>query len=190
MEHLEVSDFYINESYGDISNLGLIDTSDGITDEKIDELGLPKVPNEVLRTHRFIDAPEDIRSILLDVNKMCQQFIFEKYKRNMAQMQGGDFVRYKNNQSLPYHQDWTLSEWVKKHNLPVVHLSSVLYLNDNYKGGELYFSSENKNDYSYDTMSIKPQAGTIVFFDALTWHASAPVLSGEKYAITNFYTLD
>jgi len=188
-KYCSVSEFYINESYGGLP-INSFSEADGITDKHIEELGLPAVPSEVLRSHRQSDMSEEIRTIADEINKMCEQIILEKYGKKMAFMQGGDFVRYGAGQSLPYHQDWTVSEWVIKHNLPVVHLSSVFYINDDYSGGQLLFSSNKRNDYGHDCISIKPEAGTIVFFDALRWHASAPVGSGCKYASTNFYTLD
>lgn len=188
-EYCRDSEFYINESYGGLP----IDQAtgvDGITDKQIEELGFPAVPNEVLRSHRSSDMSDEIRTIASKINKMCEQTILEQYNNKMSYMQGGDFVRYKAGQSLPYHQDWTVSEWVLKHNFPTVHLSSVFYINDDYSGGELLFSSSKLNGYQHDVASLKPQAGTIIFFDALQWHASASVVSGFKYASTNFYTLE
>jgi len=187
-KYCDVSEFYVNESYGGLP-IDSFRESDGITDKHIEELGLPAVPNEVLRSHRFIDMEDEVKSITSEINKMCEELILEKYGKKMEFMQGGDFVRYEVGQSLPYHQDWTVSEWVIKHNLPVVHLSSVFYINDDYSGGELLFSSTKLNNYGHDSVTIKPKAGTIIFFDALQWHASSPITSGLKYASTNFYTL-
>jgi hypothetical protein len=188
-EYCDESEFYINESYGGLQGIGASET-DGITDKQIEELGLDAIPNEILRSHRFTDMSDEIKMIAFKINQMCEEFIYDKYSKKMSYMQGGDFVRYGIGQSLPYHQDWTVSEWVIKHNLPVVHLSSVFYINDNYSGGELLFSSKKLNNYGHDVMSIKPKAGTIIFFDALQWHASSPVADGYKYASTNFYTLE
>jgi len=188
-EYCDKSEFYINESYGGLRDIGASET-DGITDKQIKELGLAAIPGEVLRSHRFSDMSDEIKTIAVKINQMCEEFIHDKYSKKMAFMQGGDFVRYGIGQSLPYHQDWTVSEWVIKHNLPVVHLSSVFYINDDHSGGELLFSSKKLNNYEHDIMSIKPKAGTIIFFDALQWHASSPVSGGLKYASTNFYTLE
>jgi hypothetical protein len=188
--HCDNSVFYINESYGGLQENLATSNKNGVTDKDIETLGLPAVPNEVLRSHRFSDMSDEIKSIASRVNKMCEHLILEKYGKKMVYMQGGDIVRYGVGQSLPYHQDWSVSEWVIKHQLPVVHLSSVFYINDDYSGGELIFSSTKQNGYGNDEISIKPKAGTIIFFDALRWHASTPVTSGFKYASTNFYTLE
>lgn len=188
-KHCAKSDFYINESYGGLPAESDVNRN-GFTDRQIKELGLPAVPNEVLRAHRFIDMSEEVKLIASDINRKCKELILDVYGKKQTYMQGGDFVRYGVGQSLPYHQDWTLSEWVMKHNLPIVHLSSVFYINDDYEGGELLFSSKKMDGYDHDVLSLKPKAGTIVFFDALQWHASSPVENGFKYASTNFYTLE
>jgi predicted 2-oxoglutarate/Fe(II)-dependent dioxygenase YbiX len=151
---------------------------------------MPPVPGDILRSHRISQRKEDlsqgINKIMSEINTMCRQLVFDIYGKKIINLGGGSVARYKNGQSLPVHQDWSITDWVKKYNLPVVHLSSVFYINDNYEGGQLCFSSKKMDAHSHDIMLMKPQAGTIIFFDALQWHAAAPVIDGEKYAVTNF----
>lgn len=61
-------------------------------------------------------------------------------------------------------------------------LSSTLYINDNYTGGELYFD---KQDYK-----IKPDAGDLIIFpSAFPYsHEARPVKTGVKYCVINFWT--
>jgi len=61
-------------------------------------------------------------------------------------------------------------------------LSSTLYINDNYTGGELYFD---KQDYK-----IKPDAGDLIIFpSAFPYsHEARPVKTGVKYCVVNFWT--
>lgn len=188
-EYCRNVDFYINESYGGIPEDLAPHQQQGITDEQIEEFGLPPVPDEVLRSHRFHDMTRTLKEIMLNLNKTCKEIILDKYGKQTTRLQGESIVRYAPGQSLPYHQDWSISEYVIKNDFPVVHLSSVFYINDDYEGGELLFSTKKQSEYQHDTMSFKPLAGTIIFFDALQWHASAPVKSGFKFAITNFYSL-
>ena len=56
--------------------------------------------------------------------------------------------------------------------------TSLIYLNDNYEGGELVF-----DDLGY---SIKPSAGSIVFLPCLISHSVNEVLSGNKTYIFLF----
>ena len=60
-------------------------------------------------------------------------------------------------------------------------ISVVLYLNDNYIGGELHFPEQN--------ITIKPQAGSIVVFPSVApyYHESLPVESGIKYMSPGFW---
>lgn len=62
--------------------------------------------------------------------------------------------------------------------------SSILYLNDNYEGGELYFGE-------FD-ISIKPQTNQLIFFPsgAEFRHEVRPVLGGDRYTLASFYTTD
>ena len=190
IEYLEKSEFYINPSYKDFDKFN---NRGGLTDEEVAKMGMPPAPSDILRSHRISQREEDlsigINKIMSEINTMCKQLIFDIYDRKIINLGGGSVARYENGQSLPVHQDWSITDWVEKYNLPVVHLSSVFYINDNYEGGQLCFSSKKMDAHSHDIMFMKPQAGTIIFFDALQWHAAAPVVSGKKYAVTNFYTL-
>lgn len=60
-------------------------------------------------------------------------------------------------------------------------ISSVLYLNDNFVGGELDFLFANK--------SVKPKAGRLILFYG-GWqniHAVRPIQVGKRYCIVNWY---
>lgn len=52
-------------------------------------------------------------------------------------------------------------------------ISAVVYLNDNYEGGELSFPEYN--------VKLKPEAGSIVMFPSNTVHEALAVTKGEKY---------
>lgn len=60
-------------------------------------------------------------------------------------------------------------------------LSAVIYLNDDYEGGELYFDQQD--------ITIKPEAGTVIFFPSTEdfTHSSLEVISGTKQAIPLFF---
>jgi hypothetical protein len=60
-------------------------------------------------------------------------------------------------------------------------MSAVLYLNDNYEGGELYFKEQN--------VTIKPEAGSVIIFPSVEpfYHESKPVISGNKYMCPAFW---
>lgn len=60
-------------------------------------------------------------------------------------------------------------------------LSGLIYLNDNYEGGEIYFDTKD--------IKIKPEEGDVVFFPSgyTHSHASLPVTKGIKYAIVTWF---
>lgn len=60
-------------------------------------------------------------------------------------------------------------------------LSGLVYMNDDYEGGEINFSRQQ--------YSIKPKAGSVVLFPSLHTHIHAclPVTSGTKYAIVTWF---
>jgi hypothetical protein len=64
-------------------------------------------------------------------------------------------------------------------NHPVV--SGVLYLNDDYEGGEIYFPEQG--------VKIKPEAGSLIMFPAYRpyFHHPLPVTSGNKYMVPFFW---
>ena len=60
-------------------------------------------------------------------------------------------------------------------------ISALIYLNDDYEGGELYFPRQD--------IKIKPKTGQVVFFPSnyLYPHASLPITSGTKYSIVTWF---
>jgi Rps23 Pro-64 3,4-dihydroxylase Tpa1-like proline 4-hydroxylase len=59
-------------------------------------------------------------------------------------------------------------------------VSMVVYLNDDYEGGEINFPDFN--------ISIKPEAGSVVVFESKdTFHEPAETTSGNKYLIPIFF---
>jgi predicted 2-oxoglutarate/Fe(II)-dependent dioxygenase YbiX len=67
--------------------------------------------------------------------------------------------------------------WVRAHDRD---FSVLLYLNDEYEGGELEFTSFN--------YKIKPKAGMLIGFpsDHRYLHAALPTLSGTRYVIVSW----
>ncbi len=73
---------------------------------------------------------------------------------------------------LPAHQDQGVSTRV---------LSSVMYLNDDYEGGEIEFINSG--------VKIKPAAGSIIFFPSnfLYIHEVYPITAGYRYSMPHWY---
>jgi predicted 2-oxoglutarate/Fe(II)-dependent dioxygenase YbiX len=63
-------------------------------------------------------------------------------------------------------------------------ISAVLYLNDNYSGGEISFPDQG--------ITIKPSAGSLVIFPSTApfYHESMPIVNGVKYMSPAFWHLE
>lgn len=63
----------------------------------------------------------------------------------------------------------------------IVDYGSIMYLNDNYDGGELYFPA-------YD-IDFQPKAGTLAFFPSSTYyvHGVKEVIAGVRYTSPHFW---
>jgi hypothetical protein len=103
----------------------------------------------------------------------CLQDYESRYNIRMDYMEAINYVRYHQGQHFAIHTDHGFS-----YNCTV---SSVMYLNDDYEGGELWFS--------FLDLTIKPEYGDIVFFPStyLYAHAAKPVASGTKYAAVTMF---
>lgn len=73
---------------------------------------------------------------------------------------------------LPAHQDHGVSSRV---------LSTVMYLNDDYEGGEIEFVNSG--------VRIKPPAGSVIFFPSnfLYIHEVHPIISGSRYSLPHWF---
>lgn len=135
-------------------------------DCKIGELHLKHLPPQF----------EEIRNIYNDTVaplRQCVTDYSQKYNINMQYMEAINYVRYGENQHFQVHTDHGFSYTCT--------LSSVMYLNDEYDGGELWFP--------YLDLTFKPEYGDIVLFPStyIYAHAAKPVTSGVKYsAVTMF----
>jgi Rps23 Pro-64 3,4-dihydroxylase Tpa1-like proline 4-hydroxylase len=70
---------------------------------------------------------------------------------------------------------------VDDHSTRIRRISCLLYLNDDYEGGELYFPVQD--------LKIKPKAGDMILFPSGFEypHASLPITKGTKLAITTWF---
>lgn len=60
--------------------------------------------------------------------------------------------------------------------------TAVYYINDNYEGGEFYFSDTG--------VCIKPKANSLIIFNSKMKHGILPVDSGERFTMSWWYTFD
>lgn len=118
----------------------------------------------------------DLKNIYLEtVEKLsaCLSHYQSAYNINMQYREAINYVRYKEGQHFAVHSDAGFS-----YNCT---LSSVMYLNDEYEGGELWFPMLD--------VTLKPSYGDIVLFPStfIYAHASKKITSGTKYAAVTMF---
>jgi len=119
---------------------------------------------------------EDLKKIYEDTEssvKACLTHYESMYNFKMEFMEAINFVKYGEGQHFQVHTDHGFSY--------VCTVSSIIYFNDEYEGGELWFP--------YLNIQLKPEAGDIILFPStfIYAHAARPVTSGTKYsAVTMF----
>ena len=105
---------------------------------------------------------------------MAAEMSVSKYLSN----NGLDREQYKFNDDNYYIKKWNVGSFMGPHsdgnysdnNLA---LSIVIYLNDNYDGGEISFPEKN--------ITIKPKLGSAIIFSSNEMHEVLPVKNGDRY---------
>lgn len=121
---------------------------------------------------------EEIRMLVLtaDIQARTMQYVDHYAKHFGLSIKSNEktrLVKYETGNFFKSHRD--------DHPLTPRTFSTVYYINDNYKGGELYFKHF---DFKYT-----PSFGDLVIFPSnyAYDHESMPILEGTKYAITDFW---
>ena len=110
---------------------------------------------------------------LIAFKKACVDHYTSQYGISMDYIEAVNFVKYGPGQHFQVHADHGFSYSCS--------VSTVGYLNDNFKGGELWFP--------YIDQKYTPHKGDVVICPSnfIYSHASLPVISGVKYsAVTMF----
>ena len=123
-------------------------------------------------------APE-LHEIMCDYALKMQNLIEHKFGRILEPGTLG-IRRWDEGEFQDPHADGESADGIPNETY-IVDYGSILYVNDNYEGGELYFPG-------YD-ICFKPKAGTLVFFPSSTYyiHGVKPVTGGIRYTSPHFW---
>ena len=129
-------------------------------------------PNDIYRNEQLFISSELFGAL----EKTLEHYSTEIYpfaKKNIKSREHTmHLLRYDKTGHLPAHQDQGVSTRV---------LSVLLYLNDDYEGGEI--------EFRHSGIKMKPEAGSVLFFPSnfLYVHEVYPVTKGPRYALPNWY---
>ena len=136
---------------------------------------IPK-PEDIDKSDMFYEDQLYISTILFNSLENGLNHYFSLYPYAQKNIKSREktmhVLKYKESGHLPAHSDHGISSRV---------LSALLYLNDDYEGGEITFPHIN--------FSIKPEAGSLIFFPSnfVFVHEVNAVKSGVRYALPNWY---
>ena len=130
---------------------------------------------------------KDVAEKYFNVNVVKEQYLINRWRKGREQKPHIDYFIDED----PGH-DYDMLE---RYNLPreylktfqskfqTKHFSSLLYLNDDFDGGEIYFPQ-------YDNLSIKPEPGMLVCFagNEKALHGVKESIGGIRYTISLFLT--
>jgi hypothetical protein len=169
----------------------LIDLIETLDEELTDDTSIPKwqewsasgdIPYVFGYQKRFKDGVDtDDNPKIREINNILKEAIIESsndyaniYQAELGMLMPISVSKYSTTKSMGPHVD----DYGNEDN---PNISVVLYLNDDYEGGELYFKDQD--------VKIKPEAGSIVIFPSIEpyYHESLPVVSGTKYMCPGFW---
>ena len=132
------------------------------------------VPNKKVQDLVF-DLITKMRDIIKSDNIICTNFLYAEYPQ---------FVKWEPGWELPPHCDNCEPDGISPNATPWRSHGGVIYLNDNFEGGEIFYPKLNKE--------IRPKSGMMVIHPAgLPYlHGVKKVTEGVRHTISAFFTYD
>ena len=120
----------------------------------------------------FAEVRRSVEHFTLRIDEMIRDYN-ETYETGIKQSEGFHVLRYQNKAEYRNHHDHGVMNQRT--------LSLVMFLNDDYEGGEL--------EFPYFDYKIVPQKGKVVLFPSsfAYSHIAHPVEEGTKYTAINWY---
>ena len=149
---------------------------DGIEDDRWEYYTNKGGGETIIGRSAFLRSGEDLHSKAIKVFFDC---VSEYSKDNGLNFNndnvGQDWLlirEYNAGSKMSAHSD--AYSYVKKDGNPVKpSLTAILYINDDYAGGEI--------DFIHDDLCLKPKAGSMVVFPSDKQHEVLEILSGNRY---------
>ncbi|XP_052286889.1 prolyl 3-hydroxylase 1-like isoform X2 [Dreissena polymorpha] len=141
--------------------------------------------------HLFLDISEHARLLVEKFFNQTRRLYFDYTHLVCRTALDGDTEDVEKTLSHPVHADNCIIQddgSCEKDPLAYVQrtYSAVMYLNDDFEGGQFFFAHKNKSEQ----VSISPTCGRIVAFNAGEYHGVKGVTKGQRCAIAMWFTND
>lgn len=167
---------YANQCDGD--PLKVIDDEKSTPNNIVRTLDQARITERVLLAERHKELTDLVRTAFLDLTQKCIGQPLEWFEKPdlMRYREGGHYVRHADSQNY----DPETNTWKKVIDRD---LGMLIYLNDDFEGGELSFYKLN--------YQIRPRAGAAVLFpsDQRFLHQAETVKKGVRYAVVSWGSL-
>jgi len=170
---VETEDFkniYVYENF--ISSEDLLKINDYIQSGIFTSGAIHEFPYETLE----FSPDKEILPMVRSYRDKAALLLEEAFDCKVALSEIADLTKFKTGENLEEHADKVCASWRD--------LSTSLYYNEDFEGGELYFSQ-------YD-LTFKPKAGMLIYFPAGAnyQHRVNYITSGTRYATTTFWKVE
>jgi hypothetical protein len=166
---------WINENFNILSEEELIYLKD-----KCDNFVITQKPNLSNNTHeknfynRYVLNLND--SLIKSIINKITNVVKETVRENLVDLKGLwiNKVDYESNKTDGFHID-------------LIDLTFILYLNENFDGGE--FEYLDKKDKKNKKIKIKPKINLSIISNNELYHRVLPVLNGERFSLVMFFNV-
>ena len=144
--------------------------------------GMPWHNNDTIQ---YSDVDNSDIKFLLDSQRfVISQLVYDQFKE-IVFPHFTDLVVWRKSMSMDIHKDNGYDE--SDADISTRKYSAVLYLNDNYSGGETFIKRQDKEDY----ISIPKQGSLLIFkSNEECLHGVNQVTDGTRYTLASWYTID
>lgn len=131
----------------------------------------------------FKDESPEVFKIFVDLEKEIPKYINDYLKKfdikvEEEPLNNMNFVSRAPNTKMEEHLDYMPAEAGNGH--PLAHMTSLIYLNDDYDGGEIFFPEQNT--------SYKPNAGSLVIFPGNYFHGVLECTGNFRHSTLALYS--
>tara|TARA_R100000734_G_C3292455_1_gene84113 strand:- start:390 stop:887 length:498 start_codon:yes stop_codon:yes gene_type:complete len=130
---------------------------------------IPELPHSRRCLSKFIEVPNITEELIPIINEI---------RKDLTVDPSFEFIQYSKNDHFQWHDD------VRLNNPKVENISTIILLNDNFKGGDLLFRK--------DLQIIKPDinVGSLVIFSSKLKHKVSKITEGFRYSLCCWFYKD